>query len=134
MKQTIRVKIRLYHSITRLIDILCIWGVICWPIHDYVCFIDNISVVTTNKHIANAAIRLANQDIIVKAHAKQQEYETTQLQSLEWLPTNRQRENPNDHCTNGIQNHASRGWNLFSHTDAGIVEKCNRNDCSQNGH
>lgn len=55
------------------------------------------------------------------------------LQIVERLPSDKQWNGPDDHCSDRVQHHSSSSWDFLRHTDAGEVEESNWHNRTGNG-
>lgn len=70
---------------------------------------------SSNEWFANRSIRLAHKDIIIQAHAEQKGSKADHLQPLEFLPSQQQRNSPNDQRSHRIQYHTWCGRNFLGY-------------------
>lgn len=92
-----------------------------------------LGIFTAATHLTtDRSNRLHYDDVVVNAHSEDQTNEADDLQVVEALPSDEQRDGPNHHCSDRVEHHSGRRGDLLSNGNAGEIEEGNRDDRTGN--
>ena len=78
--------------------------------------------------------RLTDDDVVVDAHAGDEDDEAEELEGVEALPADGDGDHPDDERAHAVEHHPRRGRHLLRHRDPGKVEEGDRDGRAAEGH
>ena len=85
------------------------------------------------KRSTSQFIRLTDDDVVVDAHAGDEDDEPEELEGVEALPADGDGDHPDDERAHAVQHHPRRRGHLLRHGDPRKVEECDRDGRATEG-